>query len=909
MAQQPQSFSGGELDFKDLVVLVTGAGSGIGKTYAKFFAARGAKVVVNDVSDKAAQVVVDEIKSAGGNASTAPGSVADGQQVVDAAVKAFGTVHVLINNAGILRDKSFKNMSEQDWDLITLVHLKGAYACTKACWPLFRQQKFGRVINTASAAGLYGNMGQANYSAAKMGLVGFTRTLAREGVKYNIKTNVIVPMAASAMTETILPPDMLKGLKPEFIAPVVGVLTAKNGPDVNGRIFELGAGFVSEVRWERSKGAIWRTDESFTPSAVAEKWSEVQDFENAEHPLNSEDGDIMGWAKKAKSLPANKQSSPSIDFKGKTVIVTGSGAGLGREYALMFGKLGANVVINDVSKEGAEKVVGEVKAVGGNAVAAVCSAEDGEAIVKAAVDAFGTVHVLVANAGILRDKAFVNMDEKMWDQVVQVHLRGTFKCAKAVWPIFQKQKYGRIITTASPTGIYGNVGQANYGTAKAALIGLARSLAIEGSRSGILVNCIAPRAGTAMTATVWPKELMEAMKAEYVAPVVGYLSSEACQDTGTLYEAFGGYAAQVRWQRTYGVSFPNDRELKPEAVVAKWKDITTFDDRATNPSSGPEALQQIMENFTNTAGGDGDSGNSGENYEDPEDTPEIKEAKRNAPEPEDFTYTERDVLLYNLGVGAKADELHWTYENADEFSALPTFGVIPQFGASSSIPMDFVPNFNPTKLLHGEQYLKLYKPLPTSGTVVNHTKLVEVLDKGKTAAVTYKVETKEKGSGELICENQSTVILRGSGGFGGKKNGSDRGAASAINAPPKRKPDAVVEEKTTQEQAAIYRLSGDYNPLHIDPSFASMGGFPKPILHGLCSMGIAGKHVLKTFGAYKDIKVRFAGTIIPGETLVTEMWKERDKVIFVAKVKERDAPALSNAAVTLIGNDKVKAKL
>ncbi|WVF71831.1 hypothetical protein IAT40_006640 [Kwoniella sp. CBS 6097] len=908
MSQQPVS-SGAQLDFNDLVVLVTGAGSGIGRVYARFFGARGSKVVINDVSAQAAQAVVDEINKAGGQAAAAPGSVADGQQVVDAAVKAFGTVHVLINNAGILRDKAFKNISDQDWDLVTLVHLKGSFACTKACWPLFRQQKFGRVINTASAAGLYGNMGQANYSAAKMGLVGFTRTLAREGVKYNIKTNVIAPMAASAMTETVLPPDMLKGLKPEFIAPFVGVLTAKNGPDVNGRIFELGAGFISEVRWERSKGAIWRTDDSFTPSAVAEKWSEVQNFDQPEHPLNSEDGDMMGWAKQSKSLPPNKQSDPPIDFKNKTVIITGAGAGLGRDYALMFGKLGANVVINDVSKAGAEKVVEEVKAAGGNAVTAVCSAEDGEAIVKAAVDAFGTVHVLVANAGILRDKAFVNMDEKMWDQVIQVHLRGTFKCAKAVWPIFQKQKYGRIITTASPNGIYGTVGQANYSTAKAALIGLARSLAIEGSRSGILVNCIAPRAGTAMTATVWPKELMEAMKAEYVAPVVGYLASEACEDTGTFYEVFGGYAAQMRWQRTYGVSFPNDRELKPESIVARWKEITTFDDRATNPTSGPEALQQIMENFSNTAGSaeaDGD----GSNNEDPEDTPEIKEAKKQRIEPEEFTFSERDVILYNLGVGAKVDELKWTYENADGFEALPTFGVVPQFGSSSSLGMDFVPNFNPAKLLHGEQYLKIAKPIPTSGTLVNHVQLLEVLDKGKTAAVTVRVITKEKGSGETVFENESTVILRGSGGFGGKKNGSDRGAATASNAPPKRKPDAVVEEKTTLEQAAIYRLSGDYNPLHIDPDFASMGGFPKPILHGLCSMGIAGKHVLKTFGPYKDIKVRFAGTVIPGETLVTEMWKEGNKVIFAAKVKERDAPALSNAAVTLVDADKPpKAKL
>lgn len=166
----------------------------------------------------------------------------------------------------------------------------------------------------------------------------------------------------------------------------------------------------------------------------------------------------------------------------------------------------------------------------------MCSAEEGDAIVKAGLDAFGTIDVLVANAGILRDKSFQNMDEKMWDQVIAVHLRGTYKvcdklfvpallpsadgqCVKACWPVFQKQKYGRIVTTASPNGLCefigaslrpsscvdGTIGQANYSTAKAAIIGLTRTLAIEGGRSGIQANCIAPRAGTAMTATVWPK--------------------------------------------------------------------------------------------------------------------------------------------------------------------------------------------------------------------------------------------------------------------------------------------------------------------------------------------------------------------------------------------------------------------
>ncbi|TXT13599.1 hypothetical protein VHUM_00966 [Vanrija humicola] len=893
------------LDFKDLVVLITGAGGGIGRAYSLFFGSRGAKVVVNDVALAPAQKVVDEIVKAGGQAVPAVGSVTEGQLVVDQAVKAFGTVHVVINNAGILRDKSFRKMTDAEFDIIVAVHLTGAFSITKAVWPLFRAQKFGRVINTASPAGLYGNGGQVNYSAAKMGLVAFSRTLAKEGVKYNIKSNTIVPLAASPMTETVMPPDFLKALQPEWIAPLVGILTSKNGPDVTGRIFEVGAGFFSEVRWERTKGVIYKTDDSFTVEAVEARWKEVQDFTNAEHPTDALPQDMLAVIEAQPKLPKNPQGAP-ISFKGQTVIITGAGAGLGRAYALLYGKLGANVVINDVSAENANKVVEEVKALGAKAVAAVSSAEDGEGIVKTAIDAFGKVHVLVANAGILRDKAFVNMTQQQWDQVLAVHLRGTYKCAKAVWPYFHDQKYGRIIVTASPNGIYGAHGQVNYGTAKAALIGFTKALAVEGKKSNIFVNSIAPRAGTAMTETVWTKEMVAIFKPDFVAPVVAYLSSDKYNQTAGLYEVFGGYVAQVRWERSYGATFPNNHIATPEQVLARWPEITKFDDRSTHPTSPAESFQQLMANFDNV---EEDSAGGDQDYVDPEDPEVVKEAKRNSKTESEFTYTNRDVILYNLGIGAKAKELDWTYENADNFGALPTFGVIPQFEAQAGLSFDFVPNFNPATLLHGEQYLAIKAPIPTEGTLVSTVRLREVLDKGKAAAVTSVVETRDKATGDLIFVNEGTVFLRGSGGFGGKKTGSDRGASTAANVPPKRAPDAVVEEKTSEDQAALYRLSGDYNPLHIDPSFSKIGGFPKPILHGLCSFGIAGKHVLKTFGPYEDIKVRFAGVVIPGETLVTEMWKEGDKVIFNVKVKERNAVAISNAAVTLAPGASLKSKL
>ncbi|KAG7089758.1 hypothetical protein E1B28_011412 [Marasmius oreades] len=300
-----------------------------------------------------------------------------------------------------------------------------------------------------------------------------------------------------------------------------------------------------------------------------------------------------------------------------------------------------------------------------------------------------------------------------------------------------------------------------------------------------------------------------------------------------------------------------------------------------------------MSNFTKPDG-----------FADPQDPKLVADAKKEVVDYE-YTYTERDVILYNIGVGATEQDLQWTFEGHEDFSPLLTFGVIPQFHASGSIPLDWLPNFNPAKLLHGEQYLSIKAPIPTSGELVSKARIMEVLDKGKAAAVTSIVETRDKRTGKLIFENQSTVFIRGAGGFGGKRTGMDRGPASAANEPPKRAPDATMEEKTFPSQAALYRLSGDYNPLHILPEFAAIGGFDKPILHGLCSLGIAGKHVYKTYGPFSDIKVRFAGVVYPGETLVTEMWKEGSKVTFLAKVKERNTVVLASAAVTIAEKSKL----
>jgi len=269
----------------------------------------------------------------------------------------------------------------------------------------------------------------------------------------------------------------------------------------------------------------------------------------------------------------------------------------------------------------------------------------------------------------------------------------------------------------------------------------------------------------------------------------------------------------------------------------------------------------------------------------------------------EYKYDDRDVILYNLGIGAKKDELPLVYENDDNFQVLPTFGVIPTYSATAPYSLsDIVPNFSMKMLLHGEQYLEILQyPIPTKATLISKTNLIEVVDKGNAAIVRRGNTTVDAATGKPIFYNESASFIRGSGGFGGPRQPSDRGAATAPNNPPKRSPDFVREEKTSEDQAALYRLMGDRNPLHIDPVFSAVGGFKIPILHGLAFFGISGKHVFQKYGPYKNIKVRFAGTVLPGETLVTEMWKEGGKVIYQVRMKDTGKLCITNAAAELMG--------
>ncbi|MGH9008312.1 MAG: SDR family oxidoreductase [Acidimicrobiia bacterium] len=246
-----------DVGFEGRVAIITGAGGGLGREHALLLASRGAQVVVNDLggavdgtgsSAGPAQQVVEEIEARGGAAVADTSSVATtegAEAMVKTALEAFGRVDIVINNAGILRDKSFKNMTPDLWDPVIAVHLTGAYNVTRAAWPHFCEQSYGRIVSTSSAAGIFGNFGQANYGAAKMGIVGLTRVWAQEGGRYNIRANAIAPVARTRMTEEILGP-LVEKVDPALVSPVVAYLASDDCP-VSGEIYSVGAGRVSRI--------------------------------------------------------------------------------------------------------------------------------------------------------------------------------------------------------------------------------------------------------------------------------------------------------------------------------------------------------------------------------------------------------------------------------------------------------------------------------------------------------------------------------------------------------------------------------------------------------------------------------------------------------------------------------------
>lgn len=290
-----------EINFNGRVAIITGAGAGLGRQYALELAKRGAKVVVNDLGGardgsgqgtSAADKVVDEIKAGGGEAIANYDNVAlveGGENIVKAAVEKFGKVDVLVNNAGIVRDKTFNKMDEPTWDVVMNVHLKGAFCVTRPAFINMRENNYGRIVMTTSSSGMYGNFGQSNYAAAKLGLLGLVNVLKLEGGKYNIKSNLIGPTAATRFTEDVFPQELFAKMKPDFVAPAVLYLCSEDCTD-SGMVINAAAGYYSRSAIVTGPGAILSDGVKIpSPEDIKDNWKKITSLDNPEYYYQSTD--------------------------------------------------------------------------------------------------------------------------------------------------------------------------------------------------------------------------------------------------------------------------------------------------------------------------------------------------------------------------------------------------------------------------------------------------------------------------------------------------------------------------------------------------------------------------------------------------------------------------------------------
>jgi multifunctional beta-oxidation protein len=294
-----------------------------------------------------------------------------------------------------------------------------------------------------------------------MAALSFAGTLEKEGRELNIKVNSVIP---TAVTRTSASSYLWRdSLKPDWVVQLVAYL-GHSSIDRSGLVLEAGCGHFARLRWEQNGGICLPADENLNPDAVLQNWTTLRDFNQGLRYLDGAEW-IGDRIEKVKNLPSGQASENKVDFTGRVVLVTGGGQGLGRSYCYLLAKLGAIVAVNDLNPSDTADVVRDILKQGGKAIPIDLSVEQGDLVVKKVVDTFGRIDAVINNAGIIRDLPFAEMNDKAWFDVINCHLKGTYKISKAAWPYMIKQGYGRFVNTISAVGLYGNWHQSNYASA------------------------------------------------------------------------------------------------------------------------------------------------------------------------------------------------------------------------------------------------------------------------------------------------------------------------------------------------------------------------------------------------------------------------------------------------------------
>ncbi len=543
----------------------------------------GAKLVVNFDSNYSKDFsfqneFANKIKSLGGEVYITNETISDfsySKNVIDFAIDKYGSIDVVFCSKDFKQTKTIEDMKESDWDKIYSENLKSTFNIVRHVAPLLRKQKFGRIITLSSNSGLIGASEMSSYSATKSGIIGFSKVIAKDLGKYGVTSNTI---CYDDKNESLAISSNINLKTNENIASFSTYLASDYSAPINGQIFQIEGGKISHF-------SLPRRNKTFLSSSVS------QTFEIDEIDSNIES--IL--------LNNNKKLPTYKNLSGKVAVVTGASGGIGKEIAKLLAHEGASIVVADIgssldgssqNSEPALKIVEEINELGGNAIASlntVTNMTGAKNIIDDAISNFGKLDILVAAAGILRDRMIFNMSEQEWDDVLSVHLKGTFSVVKASVNHFIKQRFGRIITFSSVSGLYGYGGQSNYGAAKEGISGFTKSLSKELYQYGITANIISPGAKTRMTESV-PDTTLSMRKGDFkipedilsnhpsqVPPMIAWLASDASSNvTGKIFHCVGNRISMMRNPTEYR-SISKKTKWFPEEIAAIFPETIGMD--------------------------------------------------------------------------------------------------------------------------------------------------------------------------------------------------------------------------------------------------------------------------------------------------------------------------------------------